>query len=120
MYLRVNLIQDNFPLNPKRPKDVQLLIGFLVRFKLKSITLKIIRGGGSGFLSSSFLNHDSKSRNEKQNKKKTQNQGKTALEKVRAQNITINNNICDACNECTYDACSNAQKARSIFQHSFN
>ena len=92
----------------------------MVRFKLKSITLKIKRGGGSRFLSSSFLNHDSKSRNEKQNKKKTQNQGKTALEKVRAQNITINNNICDACNECTYDACSNAQKARSIFQHSFN
>ena len=30
------------------------------------------------------------------------------LERVRAQNISINNNLYDACNECMYDACSNA------------
>ena len=56
---------------------------------------------------------------------KHKNQGQTALERVRAQNISINNNLYDACNECTYDArnectydaCSNAQKTCSIFQH---
>ena len=48
---------------------------------------------------------------------KHKNQGQTALERVRAQNISINNNLYNACNECTYDACSNAQKTCSIFQH---
>ena len=49
---------------------------------------------------------------EKKSKKqeKHKNQGHTALERVGAQNISINNNLYDACNECTYDACSNAQK----------
>ena len=45
----------------------------------------------------------------KRNKQeKRKNQGQMALERVRAQNISINNNLYDACNECTYDACSNA------------
>ena len=48
---------------------------------------------------------------------KHKNQRRTALERVRAQNISINNNLYDACNECTSDACSNAQKTCSIFQH---
>ena len=75
--------------------------------------MKIRSGGGSGFLSSSFPNHDSKSRKKKTRKHK--NQGQTTLERVRAQNISMNNNLYDACNEGTYDACSNAQKACSIF-----
>ena len=46
---------------------------------------------------------------------KHKNQGQTALEMVRAQNISINNNLYNACNECTYDACSNAQKLVQFF-----
>ena len=84
----------------------------MVWFKLKSITQKSRGGGGSGFPSSSFLNHDSKSR---KGKKKKKNQGQTALEGVRAQNLSTNNNLYDACNECTYDACSNAQKLVQFF-----
>ena len=54
----------------------------------------------------------------KRNKQeKRKNQGQMALERVRAQNISINNHLHDACNECTYDACFNAQKNCSIFQH---
>ena len=103
MNLRNNLIQDNFPFYPNRPKNIQLLIGFLIRFKLKSRTLKIKRGEGSVFLSSSFPNHDSKSRKEKENKKKTQ------------KPIT-NNKLYDACNECTYSACSNVQILVQLFK----
>ena len=65
--------------------------------------MKTRRGEGSVFLSSSFPNHDSKSRKEKENKKKTQ------------KSIT-NNKLYDACNECTYDAGSNAQKLVQFFK----
>ena len=83
----------------------------MIWLKLKPITLKSKWGGWSrGFLGSRFPNHDFKSRKEKEKEKqeKYKNQGQTALERVRAQNISINNNLYDACNECTYDACSNA------------
>ena len=43
-------------------------------------------------------------------KHNTQNQWQTALEWVRAQCLSTNDKLYDACNECTYDACSNAQK----------
>ena len=62
-----------------------------------------------------FSNHDSKSIKEKEKQEKTQNQGNNALERVRAQNIAINNNLYDVCNECTYDACSNAQNLVQFF-----
>ena len=73
---------------------------------MKPITLKGRRGLGRGFLSSCLPNHDDKSLKEKENK----NQGQTALERVKAQQLSTNYNLYDACNECTYDACSNAKK----------
>ena len=74
--------------------------------KLKPITLKVRKGWGRGFLRSSLPNHDAKNLEEKENK----NQGQTTLERVRAQKLSTNNNLYDARNECTYDACSNALK----------
>ena len=53
--------------------------------KPKPITLEIRRGWGRGFLCSSLPNHDSKSIEEKENKKQNKNQGQTALERVRAK-----------------------------------
>ena len=49
-------------------------------------------------------------------KRKHKNQGLTALERVRAQCISTNDKPYDACNECTYDACSNAQKLVHFFK----
>ena len=71
--------------------------------------MEIRRGWSRGFLGFSFPNHDSKSIKEKENKNTTK-PGQTTLERVRAQGILINNNLYDACNKCTYDACFNAQK----------
>ena len=66
--------------------------------------MKIRRGGGgSVFLCSSFPNHGSKNRKEKENKKKTQ------------KPIT-NNKLYDACNECTYSACFNVQILVQLFK----
>ena len=81
-----------------------LLISILVFPKSKPITLEIIRGWGRGFLCSSLPNHDSKSIEEEENRKQNTNQGQAKLERVRAQKLSTNNN----CNECIYDACSNA------------
>ena len=56
---------------------------------------------------------------ERKKKKKTQkhkNQGQTALERVRTQSISTNNKLYAGCNECTYDACPNAQKLVQFFQ----
>ena len=83
----------------------------------KPITLEIRKGWSKDFLGSSFPNHDSKSIKEEENKNKTKDQGQTAFERVRAQGISTNNNLYDACNEYTYNACSNAQKTCSISQH---
>ena len=62
----------------------------------------------------SLSNHDVngwKGKTKTENKEKKQrNQGQIALERVKRQKISINNNLYDACNECTYDACSNALK----------
>ena len=65
----------------------------------------------------SISNHDAKGWKRKEKQKQRKYQGQTALDRVRAQCISTNNKLYDACNECTYDACSNAQKACSIFQH---
>ena len=46
--------------------------------------------------------------------------GQTALERVRAQSISTNNKLNDACNECAYDACSNAQKLVQFFKFTNN
>ena len=51
-----------------------------------------------------------KKRQKKKKKKKKENQRQTALEWVKAQKSQKNNNLYDACKECTYDACSNALK----------
>ena len=67
------------------------------------------------FLALVFLTMTLRVERKNKTKRKHKNQGQTALERVRAQNISMNNNLYDACNEGTYDACSNAQKACSIF-----
>ena len=67
------------------------------------------------FLALVFLTITLRVERKRKNQEKHKNQGQIALERVRAQNISINNNLYDACNECTYDACSNAQKSCSIF-----
>ena len=95
-------------LNPYQSKHNKLLISFLVFQGPKLITLEIRNRWGGGFLCSSLPNHDAKSLEEKENKKKNNNQGKIVLERVKIQKLSTNNNLYDACNECTYDACFNA------------
>ena len=53
--------------------------------------------------------------NERKTETKKETQRTTELESVRAQKISKNNNLYDACNECTYDACSNALKFVQIY-----
>ena len=50
-YLWIKLI-------PNRPKDIQLLIGFLVFEGSKPTTLELRGWRGGGFLGSSLRNHD--------------------------------------------------------------
>ena len=49
-------------LNPDQPKDVKLLIGFLVFLDSKPISLESRGRGGGDFLCSSLSNHNAKSR----------------------------------------------------------
>ena len=72
-------------LNPNRPKDIQLLIDFLVFQGSKPITLESRGRRGGGFLCSSLPNHDAKGLKKGNIKTKKENQGQTALERVRAQ-----------------------------------
>ena len=58
-----------------------------------------------GFLGSSLPNHDVKGWKGKKKQKQRKYQGQTALEWVRAQKISKNNNLYDACDEYKYDAC---------------
>ena len=58
------------------------------------------------------LEYDRQNRTKKRKTKKTQ--GQTASNKVRAKNIK-KNNLYDACNEFTYDACSNALKFVQLY-----
>ena len=55
---------------------------------------------------------------ERKNKttRKHKNLRHTTLERVRAQSISTNNKLYDACNECTYDACSNVQILVQLFK----
>ena len=59
---------------------------------------------------------------ERKNKttRKHKNLRHTTLERVRAQSISTNNKLNDACNDCAYDACSNAQKLVQFFKFTNN
>ena len=54
---------------------------------------------------------------EKKNTHTHKTKGRLHQKGLKHINISINNNLYDACNECTYDTCSNAQKTCSILQH---
>ena len=62
------------------------------------------------------LRVERKNKTKRKQKENTKNQGQTALERVRTQSISTNNKLYDGCNECTYDACPNAQKLVQFFQ----
>ena len=68
------------------------------------------------FLALVFLTMTLRVERKNKTKRKHKNQGQTALDRVRAQCISTNNKLYDACNECTYDACSNAQKLIQYFK----
>ena len=73
-------------LSPNRPKDIQLLIGFLIFQSPKLITLELRSRRGGCFLGSSLPNHNAKGLKGKEKHKQGKYQWQTALERVRAQN----------------------------------
>ena len=75
---------NDLMLSPNRPTNVKLLVGFLVFFCSKLITLKHRGRGGGGFLGFNLPNHDAKGWKGKTVTKK-ETQGPIAFEKVRAQ-----------------------------------
>ena len=62
-------------LSLNRPKDIQLLIGFLVFQGSKPITLELRSRRGGGFLGSNLPNHDAKGLKERKTKNKENTKG---------------------------------------------